>query len=184
MKKFIYLPAIIFFFFSCFFIGSFCPVDRAAKSRYEYLYKNTPSLSKYGNTIAEKALMNEEVIAEIKNCWRDIKKYSDLETVKTIEDLTEMYSQLGQRVPELRNKFLPDFVRDEYKYAMVIIPGNTVSIDAKVHSVLLNHYYSGRKDKLNLENAFGSMIIQYPELVENLRKAASTAMGRKLMIKY
>src|SRR4030095_8203574 len=130
--------------------------------------------------VKDKALMKEEVIASIKNCWPDVKKYSDLEAVRTIEDMAEMYSQLGQRVSELRNRFLPDFIRTEYKYAMAALPGNTIKIDASKHANLLRRYYAGRKDKLNMENTFGSMIIQYPEMIESLRKAVKTELNKEM----
>jgi len=181
MKKFFYLPVAVLIFsfllFSFYSLGQLTEQQKTAMNTY---IKNTPALSKYGNTIKEKVLMNEEVISAVKSCWPQLKKYSDLEAIRTIENLTEMYSQLGQKVPELRNKFLPDFIRNDYKYTMDVLPGNTIKIDATKHAALLKHYYAGRKDKLKMENTFGSMIIQYPELVEALRKAVKTELKREM----
>ncbi|HLG41245.1 MAG TPA: hypothetical protein VI461_16310, partial [Chitinophagaceae bacterium] len=139
-----------------------------------------PALSKYGNGITEKVLKNEEVITAVKNCWPVIKKYNDLDTIRKIEDLTEMYSQLGQKFPDLRNKSFPDFNKLDYRNTMNY-SGHKITLDAGKHADLLKRYYAGRKDRLSSGNAFGSMIIQFPELVENLRKAAKEELKREVI---
>lgn len=179
MKKPGRLPSVFFLSFLFFPLMLPAQLTEQQKAAMNVYIKNTPALSKYGNTIKEKVLMNEEVIANVQSCWPQVKKYSDLDTIRKIEDMSEMYSQLGQKVSELRNKFLPDFVRNDYRYTMQVLQGNTIEIDATKHADLLKRYYSGRKDKLNSENTFGSMIIQYPELIEALRKAVKTETNRE-----
>ena len=183
MKKLLYLP--VFFFLISFL---FCQLPLSAqlklteqqKAGVETYIRKNPVLSKYSNDVRDKVLSDEENISNILKCWEPIKRYAEMENIRDNENLATIYSDLGQKFPDFRNKLLPDFNRTEYNNTMTLLAGNKININVTMHADLLKHYNSGRKDKLNSENAFGSMIIQWPELVENLRKAASAALNKEI----
>lgn len=176
MKKFIYLPAVAFLFsfllFSPVVSAQLTVEQKAALNVY---IETSSELSKYGKGVKEKVLNDPGIVIEVKFCWGTLKKFAGLEKSRNMEDLAEMYSELGQSASELRDKFLPDFRKLDYKNTMADLRSNSIKIDAAKHTALINHYSAGRKDRLDPENTFGSMIIQYPELVEALRKAINTA---------
>ena len=176
MKNVFSLPRATFLFslllFSSVLLAQLTDQQKAALNIY---IESTPELSKYGKGIREKILDDSRIIINIKLCSGTLKKYSGLEKSRNMEDLAEMYSELGQSASELRDKFLPDFKKLDYKNTMAELRGNTLKIDAAKHAALINHYSAGRKDRLDPANTFGSMIIQYPEYIESLRKAINTA---------
>lgn len=177
MKKFLYLPAVIIF---SLFLPLIAPAQltNQQKSAINLYIENTPSLSKYDKGIREKVVADPTISTEVQACWAHLRKYAALRNSRNMEDLRTMYSELGVGAPDVRDKLLPDFKKLDYLDMLDQKPGNDITISVSSHLTLLNHYAVGRRERLTPKNAFGSMIFIRPELVQNLRKAASADMGK------
>ncbi|HSU27094.1 MAG TPA: hypothetical protein VLJ68_01855 [Chitinophagaceae bacterium] len=185
MKKIYVLTC---FFLSAIFANSvyaqlkLSPEQQAAVQTY---ITASPVLSTYSADVRNKVLENQENIANIMNCWKQIKNYANWETIKKIESMDLMYSELGQKFPELRNNVMPGFSKLDYNAVVKSVKDYNLDMKAASHAELVKQYLKSRRDNLNKENAFGTMIILFPELLEKLRKLAGmqerTAKGDQLL---
>lgn len=178
MKKSLYLPAVVFLslFLPVFAAGQLTDQQKAVINIY---IESTPDLAKYDRSIREKVLADPALSTDVKSCWVPLRKYAALRNSRNLEDLRSMYSELGTGAPDIREKILPDFMKLDYIKMLDQKPGNDITFDATQHLALLNYYSGARHDRLDPKNAFGSGVVLRPELVVNLRKAASANISKQ-----